>query len=90
MNADGEKVSEGQQQQMLALLDAKTKTALGTARKSIATMSDDFKKFFSHMDEDVLIYKDETSKSLLESIGKSDISELHDLFQKLSGDLSRA
>ena len=89
MNADGEKVSEGQQQQMLALLDAKTKTALGTARKSIATMSDDFKKFFSHMDEDVLIYDDETSKSLLESIGKSDISELHDLFQKLSGDLSR-
>lgn len=89
MNADGEKVSEGQQQQMLAMLDAKTKTALGTARKSIATMSDDFKKFFSHMDEDVLIYDDETSKSLLESIGKSDISELHDLFQKLSGDLSR-
>lgn len=89
MNADGEKVSAGQQQQMLALLDAKTKTALGTARKSIATMSDDFKKFFSHMDEDVLIYDDETSKSLLESIGKSDISELHDLFQKLSGDLSR-
>lgn len=89
MNADGEKVSEGQQQQMLALLDAKTKTALGTARKSIATMSDDFKKFFSHMDEDVLIYDDETSKSLLESIAKSDISELHDLFQKLSGDLSR-
>lgn len=89
MNAEGEKVSEGQQQQMLALLDAKTKTALGTARKSIATMSDDFKKFFSHMDEDVLIYDDETSKSLLESIGKSDISELHALFQKLSGDLSR-
>lgn len=89
MNADGEKVSEGQQQQMLALLDAKTKTALGTARKSIATMSDDFKKFFSHMDEDVLIYDDEISKSLLESIGKSDISELHALFQKLSGDLSR-
>ena len=89
MNADGEKVSEGQQQQMLALLDAKTKTALGAARKSIATMSDDFKKFFSHMDEDVLIYADETSKSLLESIGKSDISELHALFQKLSGDLSR-
>lgn len=89
MNADGEKVSEGQQQQMLALLDAKTKTALGTARKSIATMSDDFKEFFSHMDEDVLIYDDEISKSLLESIGKSDISELHALFQKLSGDLSR-
>lgn len=89
MNADGEKVSEGQQQQMLALLDTKMQTALGTARKSIATMSDDFKKFFSHMDEDVLIYDDETSKSLLESIGKSDISELHALFQKLSGDLSR-
>lgn len=89
MNMDGEKVSEGQQQQMLALLDSKMKTALGTARKSIATMSDDFKKFFSHMDEDVLIYDDETSKSLLESIGKSDISELHALFQKLSGDLSR-
>lgn len=89
MNADGEKVSEGQQQQMLALLDAKTKTALGTARKSIATMSDDFKNFFSNMDKDVLINNDETSKELLESIGKSDISELHALFQKLSGDLSR-
>ena len=89
MNVDGEKVSEGQQQQMLALLDTKMQTALGTARKSIATMSDDFKKFFSRMDEDVLIYDDETSKALLESIGKSDISELHALFQKLSGDLSR-
>lgn len=89
MNMDGEKVSEGQQQQMLTLLDTKMQTALGTARKSIATMSDDFKKFFSRMDEDVLIYDDETSKSLLESIGKSDISELHALFQKLSGDLSR-
>lgn len=89
MNADGEKVSEGQQQQMLDLLDAKTKTALGTARKSIATMSDDFKNFFSHMDKDVLIQSDETSKELLKSIGKSDISELHALFQKLSGDLSR-
>lgn len=89
MNADGEKVSEGQQQQMLALLDAKTKTALGAARKSIATMSDDFKNFFSNMDKDVLINNDETSKELLESIGKSDISELHALFQKLSGDLSR-
>ena len=89
MNMDGEKVSEGQQQQMLALLDAKTKTALGAARKSIATMSDDFKEFFSRMDKDMLIYDDETSKSLLESIGKSDISELHALFQKLSGDLSR-
>lgn len=89
MNMDGEKVSEGQQQQMLTLLDTKMQTALGTARKSIATMGDDFKKFFSHMDEDVLIYDDETSKALLESIGKSDISELHALFQKLSGDLSR-
>ncbi len=89
MNADGEKVSEGQQQQMLDLLDAKTKTALGTARKSIATMSDDFKNFFSHMDKDVLIQSDETSKELLKSIGKSDIGELHALFQKLSGDLSR-
>ena len=89
MNADGEKVSEGQQQQMLAMLDAKTKTALGAARKSIATMSDDFKNFFSNMDKDVLINSDETSKELLESIGKSDISELHTLFQKLSGDLSR-
>lgn len=89
MNMDGEKVSEGQQQQMLTLLDTKMQTALGTARKSIATMSDDFKKFFSHMNEDVLINNDETSKALLESIGKSDISELHALFQKLSGDLSR-
>lgn len=89
MNADGEKVSEGQQQQMLAMLDVKTKTALGAARKSIATMSDDFKNFFSNMDKDVLINSDETSKELLESIGKSDISELHALFQKLSGDLSR-
>lgn len=89
MNADGEKVSEGQQQQMLTLLDNKMQTALGTARKSIATTSDEFKKFFSHMDEDVLVYDDETSKSLLEAIGKSDIKELHNLFEKLSGDLSR-
>lgn len=89
MNADGEKVSEGQQQQMLDHLDAQMNTALGTARQSITTLGDGWQKFLEQMPNDVLVKNDETSKALLEAIGKSDIKELHALFEKLSGDLSR-
>ena len=89
MNADGEKISEGQQKEQMDYLQSRMNLALGKARQSIATLDSGWKEFFQYMDEDVMVYDDETSKQLLESIGKADISELHDLFSKLSGDLSR-
>lgn len=89
MNADGEKISEGQQKEQMDYLQSQMERALGTARQSIATLDNGWKEFNSHMDEDVMVFDDETSKQLLESIGKADIGELHKLFTKLSGDLSR-
>lgn len=89
MNADGEKISEGQQKEQLDYLQSQMDRALGTARQSIANLGDGWKEFYSHMDEDVMVYDEETSKQLLDSIGKADVGELHKLFTKLSGDLSR-
>lgn len=89
MNADGEKISEGQQKEQLDYLQSQMDRALGSARQSIATLNDGWKQVYSHMDEDVMVFDDETSKQLLDSIGKADIGELHKLFTKLSGDLSR-
>ena len=89
MNADGEKISEGQQKEQMDYLQSRMDLALGKARQSIATLDNGWKEFFQYMDEDVMVYDDETSKQLLESIGKADIGELHKLFSKLSGDLSR-
>ncbi len=89
MNADGEKISEGLQKEQLDYLQSQMDRALGTARQSIANLGDGWKQFYSHMDEDVMVFDDETSKQLLESIGKADVGELHKLFTKLSGDLSR-
>lgn len=89
MNADGEKISEGQQKEQLDYLQSQMDRALGTARQSIANLGDGWKELCSHMDEDVMVYDEETSKQLLDSIGKADVGELHKLFTKLSGDLSR-
>lgn len=89
MNADGEKVSEGQQKEQMDYLQSQMDKALGTVRQSIATLDDGWQKFYQHMDEDVMVYDEETSKQLLDSIGKADVGELHKLFTKLSGDLSR-
>ena len=89
MNADGEKISEGQQKEQMDYLQSQMDRALGTARQSIANLDDGWKEFYSHMDEDVMVYDEETSKQLLDSIGKADVGELHKLFTKLSGDLSR-
>ena len=89
MNADGEKISEGQQKEQMDYLQSQMDRALGSARQSIANLGDGWKQFYSNMDEDVMVFDDETSKQLLESIGKADISGLHKLFTKLSGDLSR-
>lgn len=89
MNADGEKISEGQQKEQMDYLQSQMDRALGTARQSIANLGDGWKEFYSHMDEDVMVYDEETSKQLLDSIGKADVDELHKLFTKLSGDLSR-
>lgn len=89
MNADGEKISEGQQKEQMDYLQSQMERALGTARQSITNLGDGWKQFYSHMDEDVMVFDDETSKQLLESIGKADVGELHKLFTKLSGDLSR-
>nr|DAH87040.1 MAG TPA: tail tape measure protein [Caudoviricetes sp.] len=89
MNADGEKISEGQQKEQMDYLQSQMDRALGMARQSIANLGDGWKEFYSHMDEDVMVYDEETSKQLLDSIGKADVGELHKLFTKLSGDLSR-
>lgn len=89
MNADGEKISEGQQKEQMDYLQSQMDLALGKARQSIATLDNGWKEFFQYMDEDVMVYDDETSKQLLESIGKADVEGLHKLFTKLSGDLSR-
>lgn len=89
MNADGEKISEGQQKEQMDYLQSRMNLALGKARQSIATLNSGWKEFFQYMDEDVMVYDDETSKQLLESIGKADVEGLHKLFTKLSGDLSR-
>ena len=89
VNADGEKLSEGQQKEQINYLQSQMETALGKARQSIATLDDGWKQFYPEMFKDVMVTADETSKQLLESIGKSDIEELHNLFSKLSTDLSR-
>lgn len=89
VNADGEKLSEGQQKEQINYLQSQMETALGKARQSIATLDDGWQQFYPEMFKDVMVTADETSKQLLESIGKSDMKELHDLFSKLSGDLSR-
>lgn len=89
VNADGEKLSEGQQKEQINYLQSQMETALGKARQSIATLDDGWKQFYPEMFKDVMVTADETSKQLLESIGKSDIEELHNLFSKLSSDLSR-
>lgn len=88
MNADGEKISEGQQKEQMDYLQSQMDRALGVARQSIVTLDDGWKEFYSHMNEDVMVYNDETSKQLLESIGKADIGGLRKLFAKLSADLS--
>lgn len=90
MNADGEKVSEGQQQQMLDYIDTRENTALGKAKQSIAKNSDEWEKFLQEMPiKDMMVKTDETSKDLIEAMKGSNIKELHDLFEKLSGDLSK-
>ena len=89
VNADGEKLSEGQQKEQINYLQSQMETALGKARQSIATLDDGWEQFYPEMFKDVMVTADETSKQLLESIGKSDIEELHSLFSKLSADLSR-
>lgn len=90
MNADGEKVSEGQQQQMLDYIDTRMSTALGKAKQSIAKNSDEWEKFLQEMPiKDMMVKTDKTSKDLIEAMKGSNIKELHDLFEKLSGDLSK-
>ena len=90
MNADGEKVSDGQQQQMLDYIDTRMSIALGKAKHSIAKNSDEWEKFLQEMPiKDMMVKTDETSKDLIEAMKGSNIKELHDLFEKLSGDLSK-
>ena len=89
MNADGEKISEGQQNVMLAQIETRMNTALGTARQSIADLKGGWQDFYKSMGDDVMVASDETSRALLDSIGKANVEELHKLFSKLSGDLSK-
>ena len=90
MNADGEKVSEGQQQQMLDYIDSRENLALGKAKHSIATLSKEWEDFLKDMPvKDMMVQNDETSKDLIEAMKGADIKELHDLFEKLSKELSK-
>lgn len=90
MNADGEKVSEGQQQQMLDYIDTRMSIALGKAKQSIAKNSAEWEKYLQEIPiKDMMVETDETSKDLIEAMKGSNIKELHDLFEKLSGDLSK-
>lgn len=89
MNVDGEKISEGQQKSQMEYLQVRMNQALGAARRSIAALGDEWKVFYDNMGDDVMVVDDDVSKQLLESIGKADIGELHNLFAKLSDDLSR-
>lgn len=90
MNADGEKVSEGQQQQMLDYIDTRMSAALGKAKQSIAKNSTEWANFLKDMPvKDMMVETDETSKDLIEAMKGSNIKELHDLFEQLSGDLSK-
>lgn len=90
VNADGEKVSEGQQQQMIDYIDTRMKTATGLAKHSIATLSGEWEKFLKDMPvKDMMVQTDETSENLIEAIKESDVKELHDLFEKLSVNLSK-
>lgn len=88
MNKEGERVSEGQQQAKMSELEQHRETARGMARKSIATGTE-LDNFKAQLRGDIFQTATKTDTDLLSSIEKSSIEDLHRLFAKLSGDLSK-
>ena len=88
MNKEGERVSEGQQQAKMSELEQHRETARGMARKSIATGTE-LDNFKAQLRGDIFQTATKTDTDLLSSIEKSSIEDLHRLFTKLSGDLSK-
>lgn len=88
MNKEGERVSEGQQQAKMSELEQHRETARGMARKSIATGTE-LDNFKAQLRGDIFQTATKTDTALLSSIEKSSIEDLHRLFAKLSGDLSK-
>jgi len=89
MNAENEKVSEADQKAKLDEMEQKKKTALGNVRQDIATLNGSFKQTVDDIRGDVYGTITDTDKGLIEAIGKSDITALHNLFSKLGQDLSK-
>lgn len=88
MNKEGERVSEGQQQAKMSELEQHREAARGMARKSIATGTE-LDNFKAQLRGDIFQTATKTDTALLSSIEKSSIEDLHRLFAKLSGDLSK-
>lgn len=88
MNKEGERVSEGQQQAKMSELEQHRETVRGMARKSIATGTE-LDNFKAQLRGDIFQTATKTDTDLLSSIEKSSIEDLHRLFAKLSGDLSK-
>lgn len=89
MNKDGERVSEGQQTAELNAIEQRMNAALGAARQSIATLDSGWQEFLATMDSDIKIQADDTSSQLLEAIKSANVTELNNLFGKLSSDISK-
>lgn len=89
MNEKEEVVTKEAQASRIAEFETYKKEALGKARQSIATLNGEWEKYLKDDLPKHMFQDDAVSKQLIEAMNKSDIKGLHDLFAKLSGDLSR-
>ena len=89
MNQEQERVSESDQKTKLDELEEKKKKALGAVRQDIASLNGGFKQTVDGIRDDIYGTITKTDEDLLNAIGKSDITALHNLFAKLGKDLSR-
>ena len=89
MNQEQERVSESDQKTKLDELEEKKKKALGAVRQDIASLNGGFKQTVDGIRDDIYGTITKTDEDLLNAIGKSDITALHNLFAKLGQDLSK-
>lgn len=89
MNREQERVSESDQKAKLDELEEKKKKALGAVRQDIASLNGGFKQTVDGIRDDIYGTITKTDEDLLNAIGKSDITALHNLFAKLGQDLSK-
>lgn len=89
MNQEQERVSESDQKAKLDELEEKKKKALGAVRQDIASLNGGFKQTVDGIRDDIYGTITKTDEDLLNAIGKSDITALHNLFAKLGQDLSK-